>query len=170
MSNRVSKKNITCLVAVLVLMVFSNSANAQKPQNLENDKNAVLYTNLSLVKDNDITIDLMVNPKSQAINAVGVYLNYSTSTLQIKEIDMSDSFCELVIEKSFDIKKGSITIMCGLPTPGIDKDSEIAKLIFEKNKNGWIDISILNNSMVLANDGKGTNLLKKINNTVTLIP
>jgi hypothetical protein len=170
MYNKERKKNITYLAIVLVLIIFSSPiVKAEDIIETTNPDATVLYTSLSLVENDNIIVDLKINPNNIAINAVGIFLDYSTSTLLLSSIDMENSFCQFVIYKTIDSQQGNANILCGLPSPGIIEESLVAKLIFKKTNSGLIDISIKEESMVLANDGLGTSLPKEIINTAVLI-
>ncbi len=115
--------------------------------------------------DSDTSVvKISTNPNGQAINAVGVLINFATSTIIIKDINTSNSFCTLFIVNTIDNQNGQINIICGKPYPGISTEATIAEITFQKLTSSAPDITFASSSMVLANDGFGTDILKTINN------
>lgn len=166
----VARKKYTYLFGIfLILATLSSPVSAEIIIESLESKTAVLYTEISLIEEDNIVIDLMVNPNNQSINIVGTYIKYSTTTLSLIDVDMSNSLCKFTIEKSIDAKIGGILIICGLPSPGISEKSQVAKLIFKKINNGILKIAPQVESMVLANDGLGTNILKETISTSIFI-
>ncbi|MBU4216319.1 hypothetical protein L6270_02010 [Candidatus Parcubacteria bacterium] len=110
------------------------------------------------------TIRVSTNPNGQAVNAVGALINFSTSTVKATDIDLKNSFCALLIANTIDNQIGQINIMCGKPYPGVNTEATIAEITFEKLNTATSSISFASSSMVLANDGFGTDVLKTLNN------
>lgn len=115
------------------------------------------------------TLDINVNPGGQAINAVGVFFGFASSSIKAIDINTDNSFCDFFIETSINQEAGGINIFCGKPYPGVATTSNIARITFQKNTVGWTNFEIKQNSLVLANDGLGTNILKEINSLDVLI-
>lgn len=108
-------------------------------------------------------INIIADPGSQAMNAVGIYATFPTSTIEIKGIMKEGSFLEFLIENEIDNEEGYIKISGGRPHPGEENKSIIAQVIYEKRseEKGNFEIS-LENSMILANNGYGTNVLSAV--------
>lgn len=110
------------------------------------------------------TVRVSTNPNGQAINAVGTVINFSTSTIKAINIDLTNSLCSLFIFNTIDNQTGQVNIMCGKPYPGINTESTIAEITFQRLNTATSSIAFDPSSMVLANDGFGTDVLKTLNN------
>jgi hypothetical protein len=109
----------------------------------------------------------MVDPAGQSINLVDAELNYSTSTLKLVEIDSSvaDFYMNLISGKS----TGAASIIAMQPWPGIATSSVVADLVFLALDSGRAEINFNQESMVLANDGYGTDVLSTTESASFLI-
>lgn len=152
----------------LIVFLLPNNFNialAREPQMAE-DQTAILFFANEKKYNNDFSVDIMVDPGGQAINAVGFTIYFNNKIISANDIDIKNSFCELFIQKEFVNKEvGRIDIACGKPYPGIDKTAPVATVNFSVLTSGWADLKFDENAMVLANDGLGTNILSEINNS-----
>jgi len=130
------------------------------------EKTASLDMNIasSSATSTNFTVKVSTDPNGQAINAVGALINYSTSTVKAIKIDLTNSFCALFIANTIDNQTGQINVMCGKPYPGVNTESTIAEITFQRLTNATSSIAFDPSSMVLANDGFGTDVLRTINN------
>lgn len=152
---------------ILSFPIFTHGAETdERIPVLTTEKNASLDMVIteSATTTNSFILKISANPHSQAINAVGSYINFSTSTLEATEIDFENSFCDLFIENSIDNEIGRINIICGKPYPGVSEEATIAEISFKRLSTASSSVEFDTSSMVLANDGFGTNVLGKINN------
>ena len=106
-----------------------------------------------------IKVDLTVDTKDKAVNAVALYLKFPTNRMRALSMDTSNSFCEFFPENKFDNNTGLIKLACGLPTPGFTGVGSVATLTFEPLSTGSAKLQILPRSAILLNDGKATNIL-----------
>lgn len=107
-----------------------------------------------------INLEVHVKTGREAINAIGIVINYDPTILQISSMTTSQSFCFFYTDNTFDNIKGEIRISCGAPSPGFTGDSTIIQAKLRVRKIGITEIKVNPaSSQVLANDGKGTNLL-----------
>jgi len=114
------------------------------------------------IDENDrLVYDVVVDTGGQAINLVGAYIDFATSSATLEKIDLENSFCELVIENSIDNEFGQARIFCGKPFPGANGILNVGQLTFKKITNDTPVISFGKETMVLANDGLGTDVLKR---------
>ena len=106
------------------------------------------------------TVDLRVDTNFQAINAVQAHLQLDPKKLTIVNMTTNKSFCTLYTENSFDPSKGTVNIACGAPHPGFQGDSLVVSLSVRAKAAGSATIKAdPQSAQVLADDGKGTNLL-----------
>jgi len=116
------------------------------------------------IKVNDfVNADIMVNSRKQSMNLVNAVINYPSDKLMFDTIDFDDSDFSLFL-KEVDAEKGIITILAIQPFPGIEGIAEVAHLKFKALSKGDINLSWSDDSVVLANDGFGTNILENVMN------
>ncbi len=95
------------------------------------------------------------------INAVQTDLGFDSNKIEVVDISIKDSFANVFIQKQIDNKEGWARLTGGLPNPGYSSDSGLFATVYFKAKNaGLVEIKFLPSSLVLANDGNGTNVLK----------
>ncbi len=100
------------------------------------------------------------------INTVQIDLKYPPELLEIVEVLTLDSFAEIFLQREVRNDLGIARISGGLPNPGYSKESGLfAKVLFLTKSSGLGEVQILPSSMVLANDGKGTNVLAEFRST-----
>jgi len=130
------------------------------------EKTASLDMNLInlIATSTTFTVRVSTNPNGQAINAVGALINFSTSSIKALNINFENSFCELFIFDTIDNENGQVNIMCGKPYPGVNTESTIAEITFQRLNTATSSIAFDSSLMVLANDGFGTDVLKTMNN------
>lgn len=157
----------TKFLALLIIIIFTLSPYGERVGAQKNQINAGFYWEITMQDENKMHAELWLNPDNQAVNAVGIFADFSTSTLTLDTMEINRDFCQLIIEaKSMD---GSVDIQCGLPNPGVDQKTKIADLDFDTIQNGWANLNFHESSMILANDGLGTNILNSIENKKILI-
>ncbi len=105
-------------------------------------------------------IAIQLTTGGDAINAVQTTVVYDPQKVTITEILTTDSFCQLFPVKTINATIGEATIGCGLPTPGFSEATgTVAVLSLGLNQAGTVSLG-LKDSLVLANDGLGTNVLR----------
>jgi hypothetical protein len=115
---------------------------------------------LKLVLENN-QINIVVDSGDQSINAVGVIIDYDPAKAKIRDLDFTQSFCELFIEKIIDTRKGQIRILCGKPNPGLLGLGIVGSIRLTKiYPNAQFNFN--SETQVLANDGLGTNVLGSV--------
>jgi hypothetical protein len=125
------------------------------------DQSAVLDMRLltagKIVAGQEIVVDLLVQPNGQAINLVNTTINFPTSTLILKKVDhLKSPFALYFI---YPDKDGSVEVTAMQPFPGIAEEAVIATLTFETIVTAEANLTLADNSSVLANDGFGTEVL-----------
>ena len=104
------------------------------------------------------------------VNAVQVDLAFDPTKLEIEDISTEGSFADIFIQKELNNEGGYARLTGGLPNPGFFSDRGVFGTAFFKSKApGIVKIEFLPSSMVLANDGKGTNVLKDLTSVSYLI-
>jgi hypothetical protein len=107
-------------------------------------------------------LELWLDTKNQSTNAVGFALSYDPNMVEILNMTTDKSFCSFYADNSFDNIKGEVRISCGKPNPGFTGTSIMVRLNLRSKAPGNTLIkSDPDRTMVLANDGKGTNILNE---------
>lgn len=97
------------------------------------------------------------------INAVQADLGFEPQKLEVVDISTQDSFANIFVQKEINNEVGFSRLTGGLPNPGFFADYGIFGTVYFKGKQpGVVKIEFLPSSMVLANDGRGTNVLKEL--------
>ncbi len=104
------------------------------------------------------------------INAVQADLGFNPERLEIVNISTTDSFANIFIQKEINNEVGYARLTGGLPNPGFFSDRGLFGTVYFKGKSpGVTKIEFLPSSLVLANDGRGTNVLRELTSVSYLI-
>lgn len=96
------------------------------------------------------------------INVVQADLAFDPTRLEVVDITTEDSFAKIFLQKEYDNSLGYIRVTGGLPNPGYSgKSGTIGVVYFRGKSPGLAEVKFLESSLVLANDGRGTNVLKE---------
>jgi hypothetical protein len=154
------------LLAIILLTGFQ-SAKAENGSNYREIKPEPALKTASLfitpVKErlNDlITIDLVLEPGGEEVNAVETEIYFDSTQLEIVEINKEKTFCQLFVEENTSTP-GKIKLSCLAPYPGTKEISNVYTIIFKQKNIGETWLTLSQDSQVLANDGYGTNILKE---------
>lgn len=106
-------------------------------------------------------VDLDVNTNNVSINAIQTDLSFDTEIAEIVKVSLENSFSQIFIQNEINNEKGYVRITGGLPNPGFNgNNGHFCTIYFKAKKAGLLEISYLPSSLVLANNGSGTNILK----------
>jgi len=104
------------------------------------------------------------------INAVQADLSFDPKRLEAVEVSTKDSFANIFVQKEVNNKVGFTRLIGGLPDPGFFSDRGLLGSVYFKGKiPGIVKVEFLPSSLVLANDGRGTNVLKELASASFLI-
>src|SRR3972149_7604498 len=107
-------------------------------------------------------LNLEVTGVQTAINAIQMDLSYDPEFLKVVKIDKTDSFATIFIQEEVNNTIGYLRLSGGLPNPGFTQPAgKFATVYFQTQKPGPTQVEFLPSSIVLANDGRGTNVLKE---------
>lgn len=109
----------------------------------------------------EFSVNVKINTKGYLVNAVSSYVSFDSRVLQVQSVNTEKSFCKFYIENNWSNEKGLVKLSCGAPYPGFRGENTIQTITFLTKAIKATDLHITNESMILANDGKGTNLLKE---------
>jgi hypothetical protein len=125
--------------------------------------NSALFLTPIREKNGDyLTLDLVVDPAGEEINTVSAEISFPIGKLSLENMGKEDSFCSFFIEENIDAAAGKIKISCAAPSPGTSQISNVLSLTFKKIGSGEAELDLSEDSLVLANDGYGTNVLKEL--------
>ena len=112
------------------------------------------------------SVDVLVNTDGQNVVAVGAYLNYDPTKLEVIGIDNLNSVFTMAIEKTADPTTGMIKLATSKPTPGVNTASgNVATINFKAIAQAspayvsFVTDSDMLYTCVLIDDGKGTDIL-----------
>jgi len=125
---------------------------------------AVLYLSPasgSFTVGDTFDVSIMVNSSEKAINAGQAGLTFANDKLAIQSISKGNSIFSLWTQSpDFSNTAGTINFSGGLPSPGfVGSSGKILNIKFKAKELGQAEISFQKGARVLANDGKGTNIL-----------
>lgn len=113
---------------------------------------------------------LEINNIKNSINAVQADVGFEPQKLKVVEISTKDSFANIFVQKEINNEGGWARLTGGVPNPGFPGNSgNFGTIFFEGKSPGIVRIAFLPSSMVLANDGRGTNILKDLPSVSYLI-
>jgi hypothetical protein len=106
-------------------------------------------------------LDLAIDGIKTPINAVQADISFDPTKLQIQDISTADSLATIFIQKEISNQTGYARLTGGLPNPGFFSDhGHFGTVYFKSLAPGLTTVTFLPTSMILANDGRGTNVLK----------
>lgn len=104
------------------------------------------------------------------INTVQADIGFDPTMLELVDISTKESFATIFVQKDIDNKVGYVRLTGGLPNPGYaEKTGAFTTLYFRGKKPGTVEIKFLPTTLVLANDGRGTNVVRDLASTSFLI-
>jgi hypothetical protein len=104
------------------------------------------------------------------VNAIQADIGFDARRLEIVDIATKDSFATIFIQKEINNKIGYARLSGGLPNPGFSGESGVFGTIYFKGKSsGLAKVEFLPSSLVLANNGRGSNVLREFATVYYLI-
>lgn len=95
------------------------------------------------------------------VNAVQADLGFNPDRVEVVSVSTTDSFANIFVQKEINNTGGWFRLTGGLPNPGYtESQGTFGTVFFRAKLPGLARIQFLSSSMVLANDGHGTNILK----------
>ena len=109
------------------------------------------------------SVRVVVNSNGQAINAAEGTLRFNPSELSVVSVNRAGSIFNLwVAEPSFSNSAGTVSFSGGLPSGYTGSNGNIMTVTFRAVGSGPAKVTFASGS-VLANDGRGTNVLSGMN-------
>lgn len=110
----------------------------------------------------NFVIKVNVDTEGSLINAVQAHVEFDPRVLEIIKTNTEESFCKFYPENNYNNEKGLVKLSCGSPYPGFKGKNTVISIEFMAKAIKTTELKLTKDSMVLANDGKGTNLLKDL--------
>lgn len=105
-----------------------------------------------------LKIELMNIPS--AINVAQADLSFDPKYIEVVDLVTDDSFASFFVQKEYSNEKGYLRVTGGVPNPGYRQPTGLLATAYLRGKlPGAVELRYLDSSLVLANDGKGSNLL-----------
>lgn len=116
----------------------------------------------SVVIGNEFFLDIKINTEESSINAAQAALRFSNNILTVKEVDKTGSTFNFWVEEPvISNENGTVSFIGGTPK-GVSGDTlQILRIKFKASGSGSGNI-VLSDATVTASDGKGTNVLSKL--------
>ena len=154
------KKKISLFFIFLLSLIWLVTPAASKPQAAEPNVSLFFKLDKQTYLDPEIIkIDLCLDTDSQNVNALSLDLGFATNSLELIKAEKGPVAGPFLIQETTNNQKGSYILLTGSSTPLVATGTAIVYLTFKKIKAGWTDLKINENSLVLAADGTGTNIL-----------
>jgi hypothetical protein len=108
-------------------------------------------------------VEIEISGIKTSINTVQADLSFDPARVELLDITTQDSFATVFIQKEINNTAGYARITGGIPSPGFSNEEGVfAKAFFKAKAPGIANIHFLPSSLVLANDGEGTNVIKDL--------
>jgi hypothetical protein len=121
----------------------------------------VLYSqsaNQDIYEGQTFVIDWFLDTENKPINSLDLKLDYSTDTLEVVEANAGSSLINLWIKSPVaDNQNGQLTLTGGIANGISSNKVSVFHSVFKAKKTGVASIKLNPSSVILLNDGRGTN-------------
>jgi Bacterial Ig-like domain/Cohesin domain len=146
------------LVFALTIFIYFVSAISAQAASLNFSPSTGVYSS-----NGTFSVNVVVSTDGQAVNAAEGTISFNPKELSVVSVSRSTSVFNLwIAEPSFSNSAGTISFSGGLPSGYSGKTGNIMTITFRAAGAGTARASFKNGS-VLANDGRGTNILTTMN-------
>lgn len=116
------------------------------------------------------SMKMELNNLETAVNAIQADVGFDPDRVEVVDISTAGSFANIFIQKEINNTAGWLRLTGGLPNPGyLGESGDFGTIFFRAKSPGIVKIGFLSTSLVLANDGRGTNILKSLPSVSYLI-
>lgn len=162
MNNAISKISSFYLKSIILFgvsfFIFFSTAVLAEAATLSFSPNTGVYA-----ANGTFSVNVLVNTSGQSINAAEGSLSFNPRELSVVSVNRSSSIFNLwVTEPTYSNAAGTINFSGGSPSGFSGSAGNIMSVTFRAAGAGTARVSFKNGS-VLANDGKGTNVLTSMN-------
>lgn len=104
------------------------------------------------------------------INTVQTDLSFDHQKLEVVNVSTEESFASVFVQREINNTDGYLRLTGGVPNPGYSEDrGKFGTVYFKAKEPGVTKVEYLPTSIILANDGRGTNVLKGLTSASYLI-
>lgn len=115
-------------------------------------------------------MDIKLSGIETPINAIQADIGFDRERLEVVDISTKGSFATVFLQKEYNNDLGYARLSGGLPNPGYNApEGHFGTIYFKSKLAGLAQVFYLDSSLVLANDGKGTNVIKEYSTVSYLI-
>ena len=108
-----------------------------------------------------IPLKIEISGIKTPVNSVQADIGFDPTAVSVVDISTEGSFANIFIQKEINNDGGWARLTGGLPNPGYFSDHGFfGTVYFQAKKSGLTTVKFLGSSMVLANDGRGSSVLK----------
>lgn len=100
-----------------------------------------------------------------AVNTIQADLGFDPLLLQVVDIGTTDSLATIFLQKIIDNQTGFVRLTGALPNPGHAGGGVLGTIYFRALAPGDAVVHYLESCLILANDGRGTNLISHFPHT-----
>lgn len=113
-------------------------------------------------------VSLYINTGGQSVNAIEANLNFPPDMLQVVLPSAGKSVIGIWVgQPEYSNSEGTISFRGAIPNPGLNSSQGIVSTVtFRAKTTGRASITLDENSKVLLNDGKGTNVLGQMSGAI----
>jgi hypothetical protein len=183
---RKHKSNLRRLALMLAILIITVSGTLvvfawiinQKLYDLSSTAETIYNSTIAFAPGSDVLqltspqlISIKIMSGGEAINTARAVVQFDPQAMRVEDIVLTNSFCDqgLIIEKNIDNNNGSATIACSKANGLVAGQVILADLVIQPLKVGITDLRFGANTLVLANDGLGTDVLRTATNGSYLI-
>ena len=113
--------------------------------------------NQDVYEGQTFVVNWVLNTEGTAINSIDLKLKFDPETLRARSTNIGNSLVSLWVKPpTIDNTAGTIELTGGIPGGVRGANLPIFSVTFEAVKTGQTNINVSSDSMILANDGKGT--------------
>ncbi len=146
------------LILLLVILIFSFSVTF--PVKAESSSLYLFPSSGSFLVGSTFTVSIFLNTEGSEINVVWADLKFPPEILQITSPTTGSSFIsEWIIPPNYSNERGIISFRGGVPGGIITSAGLVSSITFRAVSSGKARIEFSEESKVLLNDGKGTDIL-----------
>ena len=117
----------------------------------------------SFLAGSTFEVAILLDSDGASINAVKADLKFPVDKLQVVKPSAGSSFISIWIDQpNYSNKEGTISFTGGIPDGIVTSSGVVSTIVFRVINPGEAIIEFQPSSSILANDGKGTNLLYKL--------
>lgn len=153
MSNRITSYLTLLKILILGVILFTCATLAEAASLSLSPSTGVYQANSTF------SVRVLVNTQGQSINAADASLSFNPRELSVVSVTRSGSIFNLwVAEPSFSNSAGTVSFSGGLPSGYTGSAGNVMTVTFRATGSGPAKVNFASGS-VLANDGRGTNVL-----------